>query len=116
MAALAIFALALLVHDAAGRAPNRRLPLRHRLLCYSAACIVLGASALFHAVAATAAATATASAADPIPEASGILALAGFLLWAGGVALLLLAFTVQRFPVAARRAAQVVEALVASVF
>ncbi|CAL5049381.1 unnamed protein product [Urochloa decumbens] len=103
MAALAIFALTLLGHDAAGLA-RRRAPLRHRLLRYSAACIVLGASALLHAVAVA------------VDDPNAILALAGFLLWLGGLALLLLAFTVERFPVASRRAAQVVEAAVAAFF
>ncbi|CAN6163080.1 unnamed protein product [Urochloa humidicola] len=79
-AALAIFGQMMLVHDDAGLANahrHRRLPLRHRhrLLRYSAACIVLGASVLFHAVAG-----------DPNDN----LALAGFLLWVGGLALLLL--------------------------
>lgn len=110
MAADAIFALTLLAHDAGDLAAHRRLPLRHRLLRYSASCIVLGASSLFHAVAI--------AAADPVPEASnaGTLALAGFLLWAGGLALLLLAFTAERFRVAARRAAQIVDAVVATLF
>ncbi|CAN6163087.1 unnamed protein product [Urochloa humidicola] len=101
MAALAIFALTLLVHDAAGQAP-RHAPLRQRLLRYSAACSVLGASALLHAVA--------------VDDPNDIVALAGFLLWVGGLALLLLAFTVERFPAASRRAAQVVEAAVAAFF
>lgn len=101
MAALAVLALTLLVHDATGLAPHR-LQLRHRLLRYSAACIVLRASALFHAAAA---------------GASHTLVLAGFLLWLGGLAFLLLAFTVERSPAASRRAAQVVEeAAVAALF
>jgi predicted phage tail protein len=68
---------------------------------------VLRASALFHAAAAAAAAA----------GASHTLALAGFLLWLGGLAFLLLAFTVERSPAASRRAAQVVEeAAVAALF
>ena len=61
MAALAVFALTLLARDAAGLdAPRRRLPLRRLLLRYSAACTVLGASAIIHAVAAAAAAATSA--------------------------------------------------------
>jgi len=102
MAALAVFALTLLARDAAGLdAPRRRLPLRRLLLRYSAACTVLGASAIIHAAE---------------TSASHALALSGFLLWAGGIALLLLAFTAERFPAASRRAAQVVEAAVAAFF
>jgi len=57
MAALAVFGLTLLSRDAAGLdAPRRRLPLRRLLLRYSAACTVLGASSIIHAVAAAAAA------------------------------------------------------------
>ncbi|CAN6163078.1 unnamed protein product [Urochloa humidicola] len=103
MDALAIFALTLLIHDATGPAP-RRAPLRQRLLRCSAACIVVGASALLHAVAIA------------VDDPNGVLALAGFLLWLGGLALLLLAFTAERFPAASRRAAQVVEAAVAAFF
>jgi len=74
MAALAVFALTLLARDAAGLdAPRRRLPLRRLLLRYSAACTVLGASAIIHAAE---------------TSASHALALSGFLLWAGGIALL----------------------------
>ncbi|CAN6173233.1 unnamed protein product [Urochloa humidicola] len=67
MAALAIFALTImLVHDAEGLAPCRA-PLRQRLLGYSAACIVLGASALLYAVAIA------------VDDPNDIVALAGFL-------------------------------------
>ncbi|CAL5039965.1 unnamed protein product [Urochloa decumbens] len=105
-AVLAIFAQMMMpVDDAAGLAhAHRRLPLRHRLLRYSAACIVLGASALFHAVAV----------AGDVPNDT--LALAGFLLWVGGLALLLLSLTAARFPAASRVAAQLVEAAAAAIF
>ncbi|CAL5054404.1 unnamed protein product [Urochloa decumbens] len=107
-AALAIFAqMMMLVDDAAGLAQaHLRLPLRHRLLRYSAACMVLGASALFHAVAV--------AVAGDVPNDT--LALAGFLLWMGGLALLLLSFTAARFPAASRLAAQLVEAAAAAIF
>lgn len=91
--------LLLLVRDEAARLA---LPmLRRRLLRHSATFIVLGASALFHAVGA-----------DPDPVAAA----AGFLLWVAGAALLLLAVTAGRFPAASRLAARLVEALIAAFF
>ncbi|KAL6636536.1 hypothetical protein ACP70R_024108 [Stipagrostis hirtigluma subsp. patula] len=101
MAALGITGWILLVQGAAG---HRRLPLRLRLLRYSAIVITLGASALFHAVA------------SPDPDASRALALGGFLLWVAGAALLMAAFTADRFPAAAMLAARIVEAVVAAFF
>ncbi|KAJ1254163.1 hypothetical protein BS78_10G228100 [Paspalum vaginatum] len=99
MASFAIFMRVLLALNGAAPPHRRlRLPLRRRLLRDSAILIVLGASALFHAVA------------DP----SHALAAAGFLAWVSGVVLLLLALTVDRFPAAARLAAQLVEAAVAA--
>ncbi|CAN6173228.1 unnamed protein product [Urochloa humidicola] len=104
-AALAIFAQMMLVHDAAALAhAHGRLPLRHRLLSYSAACMLLGASALFRGVAVTG------------DDPNDTLALAGFQLWVGGLALLLLSFMAVRFPAASRLAAQLVEAAAAAFF
>jgi len=103
MASFAILCRALLALNAVAL-PRRRLalPLRRRLLRGSAILMVLGASALFHAVA------------DPNTDASLGLALAaaGFVMWVAGVALLLLALTASRFPAAASLAAQLVEAAV----
>ncbi|KAL6638700.1 hypothetical protein ACP70R_023811 [Stipagrostis hirtigluma subsp. patula] len=102
MAALGITGWILLVQAAAGLAhDHRRLPLRLRLLRYSAIVITLGASALFHAVAS--------------PDSRAV-ALAGFLLWVAGAALLMAAFTAGRFPAAALLAARIVEAAVAAFF
>ena len=107
MAAFAVFCWVLLALAAAAL-PHRRLalPLRRRLLRDSAILIVLGASALFHAVAV------------PNTDASlGLAAAAGFLMWVAGVALLLLALMAGHFPAATRLAAQfVVEAAVAAFF
>ena len=81
--AFALFCWVLLALAAAAL-PHRRLvihPFRCRLLRDSAILIVLGASALFHAVAV------------PNTDASHALAAAGgFLLWVVGVALLLFFF------------------------
>ncbi|CAN6163079.1 unnamed protein product [Urochloa humidicola] len=107
-AAAAIFGnLLLLVRDEARVAlpmHRGRIPLRCRLLRHSAMFILLGASTLFHAVA------------DPKPEASLVVAAAGFLLWVAGAALLLLAVMADRFPAASRLAARLVEALIAAFF
>ena len=106
MAAFALFCWVLLALAAEGL-PHRRLalPLRRRLLRDSAVFIVLGASALFHAVAV------------PNTDASlGLAAAAGFLMWVAGVALLLLALTAGRFPTAASLAAQLVEVAVQAFF
>ncbi|PUZ59525.1 hypothetical protein GQ55_4G049200 [Panicum hallii var. hallii] len=106
MASFAIFCRALLALNAAAL-PHRRLalPLRRRLLRDSAILIVLGASALFHAVAV------------PNTDASHALAAAaGLLMWVAGVTLLPLALTAGRFPAAARLAAQLVEAAVQALF
>ena len=106
MAAFAILCGVLFSLNAAGL-PHRRLalPLGRRLLRDSAMFIVLGASALFHAVAV------------PNTDASlGLAAAAGFLMWVAGVALLLLALTAGRFPAAARLAVLLVEAAVAAFF
>ena len=62
--------------------------------------MVLGAFALFHAVAV------------PNIGANLTLAATGFVMWVAGVALLLLALTASRFPAAASLAAQLVEAAV----
>ena len=107
MASFSIFCWALLALNAAALRHRRlALPLRRRLLRDSAVFIVLGASALFHAVA------------DPNTDASLGLALAaaGFVMWVAGVALLLLAVTADRFPTAASLAAQLVEAAVQALF
>ena len=101
MAAFAILCGVLFSLNAAGL-PHRRLalPLGRRLLRDSAMFIVLGASALFHAVAV------------PNIDANLALAATGFVMWVAGVALLLLALTASRFPAAASLAAQLVEAAV----
>ncbi|KAG2607918.1 hypothetical protein PVAP13_4NG084800 [Panicum virgatum] len=107
MAAFAILCGVLFSLNAAGL-PHRRLalPLGRRLLRDSAMFIVLGASALFHAVA--------------VPNTDGshaLAATAGFLMWVAGVALLLLlALTAGRFPTAASLAAQLVEVAVQAFF
>jgi hypothetical protein len=93
MAAFAIFCrVLLLVFTAAATLLHRRLlpPLRRRRLHrYDAAILsmVLGASALFHAVAT-----------GPNDDDIHALAAAGFLIWVAGVALLLLALAPGRFP------------------
>jgi hypothetical protein len=110
MAAFAIFCrVLLLVLNAAATLLHRRLlpPLRRRRLHrYDAAILsmVLGASALFHAVAA-----------GPNDDTDDIHALAavGFLIWVSGVAQLLLALTPGRFPGVA---AQVVQAAAGALF
>ena len=107
MASFSIFCWALLALNAVAL-PRRRLalPLRRRLLRGSAILMVLGASALFHAVA--------------VPNTDGshaLAAAAGFLMWVAGVALLLLALMAGHFPAATRLAAQfIVEAAVAAFF
>jgi hypothetical protein len=115
MAAFAIFCRVLLVVLNAAALPHRRLllPLRRRgrLLRDDAAILmVLGASAIFHAV--------TAGPNDD-DDASHVLA-AGFLTWVAGVALLLLALTPGRFPgsaaAPARLAAQLVQAAAGALF
>ena len=105
MASFAILCRALLALNAVAL-PRRRLalPLRRRLLRGSAILMVLGASALFHAVAV------------PNIDANLALAAAGFVMWVAGVALLLLALTAGRFPAAASLAAQLVEAAVQALF
>jgi hypothetical protein len=73
--------------------------------------MVLGASAIFHAVAAGP---------NDATEAIQALAAAGFFMWVAGVALLLLALTPGRFPpvaaAPARFAAQLVQAAAGSLF
>jgi hypothetical protein len=113
MAALTVFCrvLLLVLNAAALALPHRRLlpALRGRRLLRDATAIlmVLGASAIFHAVA------------GPNHDTHA-LAAAGFLIWLAGVALLLLALTPGRFPpwaaARARFAAQLVQAAVEALF
>ena len=112
MAASAIFCSVLLLVLTAAALPHRRLlnPLRRRRLLRDAAAtlMVLGASALFHAVAGPSD--------NDDTDGSHALAAAGFLIWVAGVALLLFALTPDRFPpgavAPARVAAQLVEAAI----
>jgi hypothetical protein len=68
--------------------------------------MVLGASALFHAVAA--------GPNDATEASRALAATAGFLIWVAGVALLLLALTPGRFPEAAAAPARFAAQLVAA--
>ncbi|KAJ1260384.1 hypothetical protein BS78_10G227800 [Paspalum vaginatum] len=104
MESLAIFCWVVLN---AAALPHRRLllPLRRRLLRDSTMLIILGASTLFHAVVVANPGTTEAS--------HALAAAAGFLAWVAGVALLLLALTVDRFPAEARLAAQLLEVVAA---
>ena len=116
MAAFAIFCCFLLLVLNAAALPHQRLlplPLRRRgRLLHDAAAIlmVLGASAIFHAVAGP----------NDDTDASHVLAAAGFLIWVAGVALLLFALTPGRFPpgaaAPARVAAQLVQGAVGPLF
>ena len=116
MAAFAIFCrVLLLVLNAAAILHRRYLPaLRRRRIFRGDAAIlimVLGASAIFHAVAAGP---------NDDTDASHVLAAAGFLIWVAGVALLLFALTPGRFPpgaaAPARVAAQLVQGAVGPLF